>query len=281
MKAFVLCRLGGPVETILSIAGHIGLVSFALAALAYLWAFQQRVGGEKFEKLGFALLSVATITSVISYTYNPFSAERPLSAGLLLASILGALSIFIYWRFKAKIIGVFTSPVATLAILAQAFSEPPDRLVGTQLPPGLLQAHVLLAVCGEAFAIVAFAAACLLLRQQKVLKKKILSQMTETRPALDRLSSLLSTSVWIGFVLLTFGLITGTYVHKALGFDQGYRSSIQPKIVWAVCVWVWYLAILLARNALNWPSRKIAQMCVAGFVLMALSLFGLTPPWGQ
>ena len=87
------------------------------------------------------------------------------------------------------------------------------------------------------------------------------------------LGKALTVSLWGGFALLTFGLLSGAW------FTQLYTPSPELrlgwKIAWAVLVWIWYLATLLAKNVFNRPSKRIAQMSLAGFMLLAMTYFGM------
>lgn len=64
----------------------------------------------------------------------------------------------------------------------------------------------------------------------------------------------------------------------SLGSASGDNAALiatKAKILWAIAVWSWYLATLVARNILRAPVRIIAKMSVAGFALIALAWFGL------
>ena len=137
--------------------------------------------------------------------------------------------------------------------------------------------HIATAVIGEAFAICACAVAILYLMQQRVIKTKQISLLTAMAPSLDKLNTALFICLWTGFLFITIGLVTGAV--SVILYSTGNRPGIEWKILWAMVVWGWYLAILLAKNTFNFSGRRIAGMCLAGFLLLAICFFGLYP-WG-
>jgi ABC-type uncharacterized transport system permease subunit len=101
----------------------------------------------------------------------------------------------------------------------------------------------------------------------------MLDQLPDNIPAIDKLGGLLGKSLWSGFVFLTLGLLSGALYTQLNGAMQ--QLHLEFKVIWAICVWIWYLATLLAKNIFNRPSKRIAQMSLAGFLLLAISYFGM------
>jgi ABC-type uncharacterized transport system permease subunit len=195
-------------------------------------------------------------------------------SGILLTVAIGWLAILGHWRYGLRLIGAFVAPLATLMLLVQFFLVPVRGLGDAGTPQALImvKAHIALAVLGQAFAIMACGISVLFLWQQNLLKKKLLGQMSQSLPAIDRLEFLLMTSLWAGFVFLTLGLISGALFAQV---DTVARQNLDIKVTWAILVWAWYLATLIARNVFSRPSKRIAQMALAGFMLLAMTYFGM------
>jgi ABC-type uncharacterized transport system permease subunit len=195
-------------------------------------------------------------------------------SGLLLTGTIGWLALFGHLKFNLRLIGAFVAPLATLILLMQFFVTP-GRPVAAESATStiLLGVHVTMAILGQAFGILACAVSVFYLWQQNLLKKKLLSQLPQNLPAIDRIDLLLRICLWSGYIFITLGLLSGAVYTQIYAPPASLRLS--AKVIWATAVWLWYLATLLAQNIFNRPSRRVAQMCLAGFVLMALSYFGM------
>jgi ABC-type uncharacterized transport system permease subunit len=212
--------------------------------------------------------ATACLTSMAST--NSFSGNT----GLLLATFIGWLAIFGRLVIKMKMIGAFVAPLATLILLIQFFVAP----VGTNVPKdvnseSLMTIHISLSVLGMAFGIIACVLSVLFLWQQNLLKKKLLDQIPKNLPAITSLDTQLVKTLWAGFVFITLGLLSGAIYTQM--YTPRVEMELEFKVLWAILVWVWYLAILLAKNIFNKPGKRIAQMSLAGFCLMALTYFGM------
>lgn len=257
------------------ILSNLGLLGFALASVVYLVSFQEgrthkpMLGRTASSTFVLATLSV-TAAVVIQYREASFSE----AAALLLTSTIAWLAIAGHAAFNMRIIGAFVAPLSTLILLIKFFVAPmrveTDNYDGNSL---LLTLHVVPAILGQAFAIIACAVSIVFLWQQSLLKKKLLDQLTRNLPAIDRLERILAMSLWCGFLFITLGLLSGA-LYAQLSADT-LELNLPAKVIWAVLVWVWYLATLLARNVFNRPSKRIAQMSLAGFLLLFMTYFGM------
>ncbi len=133
--------------------------------------------------------------------------------------------------------------------------------------------HIVVSVIGEAFAIIAFVVAIFYLLQQKALKKKQLNRLQFTQVSISKLNQALIISIWLGFLFLTCGLIMGSIYSQF--YFTGDRATLLGKVLWAFLVWLWYLGALLCRNFFNLSAKKMAWLTIAGFILLALGLFGI------
>ena len=91
--------------------------------------------------------------------------------------------------------------------------------------------------------------------------------------ALDTLSY---RSILVGFVLLTFGLITGAvWANEA----WGTWWSWDPKETWAFISWLLYAAYLHMRISKGWQGRKPAFLATTGFFVLLICYLGVNF-WG-
>ena len=257
-----------------NIASNLALLGFAVAALLYLIEVGKNRGRSAGVSAALGVLVAATLAGTYTLVVQLKNTQANLLSGSLLAVAIGWLAVVGHTAFKLRLLGAFVAPLATLILLMQFFVTP-GRPVASFDDAGnlLLNTHVTTAVLGQAFGILASAVSIFYLWQQTLLKKKLLSQLPANLPAIDRIDTMLRFCLWTGYCFITLGLLSGAI------FTQLYAPPatmmLSAKAIWATVVWLWYLATLLAQNIFNRPSRQIAQMCLAGFVLMALSYFGM------
>jgi ABC-type uncharacterized transport system permease subunit len=257
------------------LASNLALLGYAVASVLYLvtvpgrnasgspaWAARAAVTVFALSTAG---ATVAAVTALGEHTTLD-------SAGYLLTALIGVLALAGHTLFRLRLVGAFVAPLATLLLLAQFFVA--SKHGGDSTPTSaFIGAHVLVAVAGQAFAVMACAISVLYLWQRTLLKKKLLDQLPASLPAIDRLDFLLMTSLWTGFILITLGLLSGAaYVQLYVAPPE---LRLGAKVAWATLVWLWYLATLLARNVFRQPGKRVAQMSLAGFLLLAFTYFGM------
>lgn len=268
-----------------SILSNLSLSCFALAAVCYLLAVPQKGRRPLLDIASLLIFAAATILASIAASVSTSHLSNiSEAAGLMLTAALGWLGIAAHIGLKAKRMGALLAPLATLILLVQAFVIPSaheaksQELVLSSNAQSLLSAHIGFAIVGQACAIAACGIALLYLWQQNLLKRKMLEQLQDS-PAIDRLAQALMAGIWSGFGFITLGLISGAVLVQIVPSPE---LRLSAKVAWAGAVWIWYLAILLAKNLLGMPSKRIAQMSLAGFCLLALTYFGIGAfrPWG-
>ncbi len=195
-----------------------------------------------------------------------------LSQSLSMAAFsLGAVFLWVQYRFNLRILGVFSSIVLTLIMLMVMIVpdtpvNPSDTLNGFWL-----YAHIALVFSGEAALALACGAGILYLIQEKGIKAKKPGFFFSRLPSLDFLDNVSYSCVTTGFALMSFGLVVGFVYAK---FVWGRFWSWDIKEVFSVGTWLLYAAILHFRLS-GWRGRKSAIMTIAGFCIMVFSFLGV------
>lgn len=257
---------------------HIGviaaLVAYAASSIFYLQSFSATPSRGRQQKVAYGLFSIATMlitaNTISVVNMNP---EQLVSTFILITSLCW-ITILAKLLFDFRMLGAFVAPLSMIILLAQFLFVAPHGPTSTEGPSTLMYAHIITSVLGEAFAIIACVIAVLYLMQQRAMKTKQLDRLQAAQMPINKLTKALHSSLWIGFVLLTSGLIMGAVYTQF--FMIGDRDSLMGKIVWAFAVWLWYLTTLVGKNLMNLPAKKLAWMTIAGFGLLALGLFGTT-----
>jgi cytochrome c-type biogenesis protein CcsB len=144
------------------------------------------------------------------------------------------------------------------------------------LPPALhsiwLPVHVLLAFTGDAVFALAFSASLLYLVQERRLKVHRGRGLLRHLPSLETLDRVNYACLVWGLVLLTLGIVTGiVWAHEAWG--KFWASD--PKLVFTLLVWGIYVVLLQGRMTAGWRGRWAAQLTIAGFAVLLISLVGV------
>lgn len=78
--------------------------------------------------------------------------------------------------------------------------------------------------------------------------------------------------VSIGFVFLTFGILSGSvWAHYA----WGSYWSWDPKETWSLITWIVYAVFLHGRYIKGWKGKKLAVLSIIGFISVLFTYFGV------
>ena len=245
------------------------LILISLASMAFIFSYQKNNNG--YAKFGLIFTGLAT--TLLTIEIFRYSAEKQhlISTSIIFSAVLCMMTLLGHLKFQMKLSGIFTLPIASMLLLLDLFSG--EKIVSTSTPYAAVRdVHILTAIMGQAMAIGAFAIALMYLWQHRNLKRKLLDQISDKVPALDRLSKLLNVSLWVGLIFLTTALISGAYYTS----HTEVATGLKLKAFWAIGVWLWYMAILVVKNVLKRPTTFVAKLSVAGFFILAISLFGIS-----
>ncbi|MCX5859344.1 MAG: cytochrome c biogenesis protein CcsA [Proteobacteria bacterium] len=90
--------------------------------------------------------------------------------------------------------------------------------------------------------------------------------------SLETLENITSTSISLGFPLLTIGIVTG-----AVWANQAWGTywSWDPKETWSLITWLIYAVFLHARFAKGFRGRRAALIAVFGFISVIFTYLGV------
>jgi cytochrome c-type biogenesis protein CcsB len=189
-----------------------------------------------------------------------------------LALLLVGIFLLVQVRRPLLALGAVVNPLAFGLTLAAGAIHGGVR----PLPPVLhsiwLPVHVLLAFTGDAVFALAFSASLLYLVQERRLKVHRGRGLLRHLPSLETLDRVNYTCLVWGLVLLTLGIVTGiVWAHEAWG--KFWASD--PKLVFSLLVWGIYVVLLQGRMTAGWRGRWAAQLTIAGFAVLLVSLVGV------
>jgi cytochrome c-type biogenesis protein CcsB len=181
--------------------------------------------------------------------------------------------LILEFKYQQKIIGVFITPFAFLAIALTSIVPGIDAKI-TPLMPALqsnwLAIHVTTCFFGYASFAVSFGVSILyLIRDREDPSKERGSKWLPSTPVLDEINY---KSIVIGFPMLSLGIITGA---AWANYAWGSYWSWDPKETWSLITWFVYAAFLHARFTKDWRGRKAAILSIVGFVAVLFTYFGV------
>src|SRR5512139_366579 len=176
-------------------------------------------------------------------------------------------------KYQQKVIGVFVTPFAFLAIALTSIVPGIDAKI-TPLMPALqsnwLTIHVTTCFFGYAAFAVSFGVSILyLIRDREGSPKEEGSKWLPSTLVLDEINY---KSIVIGFPMLSLGIITGA---AWANYAWGSYWSWDPKETWSLITWFVYAAFLHARFTRDWRGRKAAILSIIGFVAVLFTYFGV------
>ena len=176
-------------------------------------------------------------------------------------------------KYRQRIIGVFVTPFAFLAIALTSIIPGIDAKISPLVPAlqsNWLAIHVITCFFGYASFAVSFGISILyLIREKSEEGKEGGSKWLPSAPLLDEINY---KSIIIGFPMLTLGIITGAaWANYAWGSYWGW----DPKETWSLITWFIYAAFLHARFTRDWRGRKAALLSIFGFAAVLFTYFGV------
>ena len=171
--------------------------------------------------------------------------------------------------------GALVSSVA-LCALFYSLAAPVHR---TWAPNGNLESfwlttHVFLIVAAYVALAFAFVASLLYLVQESLLKRKKLTGLWQKLPSLGASDQWIFRATAFGVALLTLGLVTGVAFSSVQ--IAGYAPLSDPKVLFSGATWAIFAAYLVTRWQLGWHGRRSNLVVIYGFVVLAVSFFGVS-----
>jgi cytochrome c-type biogenesis protein CcsB len=181
--------------------------------------------------------------------------------------------LILEFKYRQKIIGVFVTPFAFLAIALTSIIPGIDARI-TPLVPALqsnwLAIHVITCFLGYASFAVSFGISVLYLVQDKRGTAK--ADGSKWLPSSSILDEINYKAIVIGFPMLTLGIVTGA---AWANYAWGSYWSWDPKETWSLITWFVYAAFLHARFTRDWRGRKAAILSIVGFSAVLFTYFGV------
>jgi len=254
---------------------------YGLAAFLYIaaWVFKKSLPAR--------LATWTAITGVVGNTagiimrwvesYSLGIGHAPLSnlyeSLIFFSWTIAVLYLIIEKQYENRIISVFTSPIAFLAMAYASLSPNISDRIQPLIPAlksNWLIAHVISCFIGYAAFAVAFGVSWMYLFKQRDPEGE--SKLLVHFPGSNILDELTHQLIMFGFLFLSIGIITGAvWANSAWGRYWGW----DPKETWSLITWFVYATLLHARRMRGWYGKRIAYLSILGFIAVLFTYFGV------
>ena len=182
---------------------------------------------------------------------------------------LALVGLIFVLRFQFPVLGAFVTPVVVLIIGYAALQSREVRELMPALRSTWLVFHVSTAIIAYGAFGVAFVLGIIFLVRDKF---KASSFLDRHIPGKEKLDLIEYRSVALGFLFLTFTIITG-----AIWAEQAWGSywSWDPKETWSLITWIVYAIYLHLRLRRGWQGKGAAIFAVIGFVCVLFTYVGV------
>lgn len=183
---------------------------------------------------------------------------------------LVTLSFFAsYIKYRIQILWIFILPlVAAFMLIAGSFQRQPFP---ADWKGYWVYIHTTLVLAAYLAFFLTFLSSILYLVQERALKEKRMGGLTKKLPSLQKLDHVLLSSLVVGMVTMTLGIVTGAiWAERVWGRYWGW----DPKEIAALVTWLIYLSLFHYRLTAGWRGKRAAVLNVIGFLSVLFTFLG-------
>ncbi|HBT97637.1 MAG TPA: c-type cytochrome biogenesis protein CcsB [Desulfobulbaceae bacterium] len=259
----------------------LGLTTFAYLGASFLYVAYCIFHSDKIGKTATALTVAALVLQTAGFglrwreSYQMGFGHAPLTnmyeSVVFFSWAIGFFYLLIIWKYRARMLGAFATPLAFLAMAYASFAPGVTRDIAPLIPAlqsNWLIAHVVTCFMGYAGFAVAAALGVMYLLKERALANNQPSRL----PDKEILDDLLHKTMIFGFIWLSIGIITG-----AIWADAAWGTywSWDPKETWSLITWFFYAITLHARYTRGLSGRRTAWLSIIGLVCVLFTYYGV------
>jgi ABC-type uncharacterized transport system permease subunit len=253
--------------------GWVALVAYALSAILYTASLFRTDAAIGRTATALAVLGVVCNFGTLyarSIALHSVPYRDLLGSMKLFGFFLAVLNIVLEVRHKDRSLGPFLMPAALVFLLLAAVQTSPVRPNAPELKGPVFALHVTLNMLAYAAFAVACALSLLYVAVGRSLKKRAFSGPASRLPSLSYLERANRTSLSLGIVTLSIGLLLGLFWASRMWKGEHPLWALDPKIWFALATLAFYIFVL-ARAHRGAAPVSTARLSIVGFVLVLLS----------
>lgn len=178
------------------------------------------------------------------------------------------LFLLVQLRHPIEDLGLVVLPATVIADVLFAFAagNQAPRLFAVDSP---IQAHIVLSILAYSTFSIAAVQAILLRIQDQHLHNRSPGGLIRSLPPLQLMEDILFSMIWVGFALLTLGLLSG-----ALFLNDIFAQHLVHKTAFSIFAWSVFAVLLWGRHQFGWRGRRVINWALIGFAALVLAYFG-------
>ena len=222
-------------------------------------------------KAGILSLAAGAIILHGSILYHGVLRPEGLNLGFFKALSLASwlillLLVLASLRKPIENLGIFLFPLAAVMILLDLV-YPSEHLI--IIDSWEKQTHILTSLLAYSMFTLAVVQALLLAVQNRHLHNRQPGGFIRALPPLQTMETLLFQMIGIGFVLLTFSLLTGFFF-----LENMFAQHLVHKTILSIVSWLLFGILLWGHIRYGWRGRTAIRWTLGGFVMLMLAYFG-------
>ncbi len=199
-----------------------------------------------------------------SVPYQDLSGSLSLFAWLLALTYLG-LEMF----HRQRSVGAFVVPVVFMLALFSTVFAPHQPPAPPEAHSTVFALHVTLNILAYSAFAIAFVLSVIFLLQNRMLRGRAPGRTFWRFPALELLERMSRSSVAVGLLALSVGIVLGLVVSREV---RGRFWSNDPKEIISLVLLFSYAAYLWLGRTTRWRGARASWLCVLNFVVVLFSL---------
>lgn len=250
------------------------VVCYGLAVVqsVFLW----RQGFRRDDYVHYALLSAGFLAHTGAMLKRGFSLARcPITnlfeATMFIGWTIVAVYLVVGLLPRLRFLGAFASPLLFGLGVFGLMPGLDDRSLDPRFAHWWTSLHAALILLAYGAFGLGAVSELMYLVQEHDLKSHRFRTVFSLLPAIQRLEQLGSRLVLAGAILLSVGLIVG-FAGIKLEYEVYYQAD--PKIHWALMVWLFYSGLLVARYRFGRRGRPFAWATLGAFTFVILTFWG-------
>lgn len=181
-----------------------------------------------------------------------------------------ALSYFLLeYRTKVYTTGSF---ILFLSLIFQTLSSifiDSKYMVNEVLSNPLLGVHVISALLGHSSLIISAVYGFFFILLYNRIKKRNFGTYFNKLPSLESLESMSFSSLFTGYLILTFSLMIGA-IWLPIAFP--HFQHWDPKLISSLFIWLVYTSGILSKKYFKWYGKKVIYLSIFGFAVLIISM---------
>ncbi len=251
-------------------------VGYGISFLFYLLSFT--TSRDAMGRWGSCLLLVSTVLHLfflVSFTWihKRIPLAHVTEAMTLLAWFAATVYLILEWRLGEKAFGTFLMPIPFALQLIAALGLEMNRPVAPILRDVLFEVHAIAILLAYAAFALSFIASLMYVLLYREVTHKQWGMLYVRLPSLQFLSEFSLHAGLIGFGLITFGIVMGSW-NGIRVWSSGW--SLDSKILTTFGTWLVYGLFVLLYRLQGWRGRRNAYLSIFGFLWVLFSFLIVT-----